>query len=175
MIKSKLQTRDMVMTALCTAIIAVCTQLTIPMPSGVPITLQTFAVALCGFLLAPKFAELSVFVYLLLGTVGIPVFSAMRGGVQILLGPSGGFLYGFLPMALLCSLSKKKVPALALGIAGLLACHFAGVLQYALLTHVGFFAAALKVSVPFLPKDFVSVIIALLIAQRLRPMLKLPQ
>lgn len=175
MVKSKLQTRDMVMTALCTAVIAVCTQLTIPMPSGVPITLQTFAVALCGFLLTPKFAELSVFVYLMLGAVGIPVFSALRGGFQMLLGPTGGFLYGFLPMALLCSLSKKKVPALAFGIAGLCACHFAGVLQYALLTHTSFLIAALKVSVPFLPKDIVSVIIAMLLAERLRPMLKLSQ
>lgn len=173
MTESRIQTKDLAITALCAAIIAVCAQISIPLPNMVPITLQTLAVAFCGYLLAPKFAALAITVYLLLGAVGVPVFSSFRGGFHMLTGPTGGFLLGFIPMVLLCSLTRRKIPALLLGLLGLAACHLAGVLQYMLLTHIGFAAAALKVSVPFLVKDIASVLIAMILAVKIRPMLKL--
>ena len=175
MTTSKIQTRDMVTAALCTAVIAVCSQTTVPMPGGVPVTLQTFAIALCGFLLAPKFAVAAVTVYLLLGAVGVPVFAGLSGGFSALVGVTGGFLWGFLAFVLLSALTKKKLPSLGLSLVGLLVCHLAGILQYMLLMHSGFVETALLVSVPFLLKDVVSVILALLLAMRLRPILRLSE
>ena len=171
--KTGIQTRDLAVTALCAAIIAVCAQISIPLPNMVPVTLQTFAVAFCGYLLRPKYAAMAMTVYLLLGAAGVPVFSSMRGGFQMLTGPTGGFLIGFLPMVLLCSLTRRRVPAFALGLLGLAVCHLAGIVQYMLLTNISFFAAALRVSVPFLVKDALSVLIALKLAERMRPLLKL--
>ncbi|MBQ5334824.1 MAG: biotin transporter BioY [Oscillospiraceae bacterium] len=172
MTASGIRTKDLAATALCTAIIVVCAQISIPLPNMVPITLQTFAVAFCGYLLMPKFAAMAITAYLLLGAAGVPVFSSLRGGFQMLTGPTGGFLIGFIPMILLCSLTKRKFPALVLGLLGLAVCHLAGVVQYMLLTHISFWAAMLKVSVPFLAKDVLSVPAALLMASKLRPLLR---
>ena len=175
MTKAKIQTRDLVAAALCAAIIAVCSQIQFPLPSGVPVTLQTFAVALCGFLLAPKFAAASISVYLLLGAVGVPVFAQFSGGAQVLFGMTGGFLFGFIAMAVLGSLSKKPAPSIALSMAGLVICHLAGVFQFMLIMHMGFLETVAAVSLPFILKDIVSVIIAFLLAVRLRPVLHLAE
>ena len=158
----------MTVSALFAAVIAVCSILSVPMPSGVPITLQTFAVALCGFSLPRKNSLAAIVVYLLLGTVGIPVFSGLRGGIGVLFGATGGFLFGFVLMTFLCSLSAKGGLRLLWGIFGLLACHTTGVLWYTVVAKTPFFSAALAVSLPYLPKDIVFVLIACLLSQKLR-------
>ena len=86
---------------------------------------------------------------------------------------TGGFLWGFLALAILGSVSKSKLPSLGLSLTGLAICHLAGILQFMLLTHRGFAETAMLVSVPFILKDIVSVILALLLSIRLRPLLKL--
>lgn len=96
--------RGTVLCGLFAAIIAVLTLVTIPMPSGVPITLQTFAVALCGYSLGCAKGTAATFVYVALGAVGLPVFSGMKGGFSVLVGPTGGYIYGFVGMAALCGL-----------------------------------------------------------------------
>lgn len=93
---SKLTTKDMCGIAIMTAITAVFSQISIPMPLGVPMTMQTFAVTLAGVILGAKNGAVSMAVYLLLGAVGVPVFSGMRGGIGVLAGPTGGFLWGYL-------------------------------------------------------------------------------
>lgn len=90
------------------AVLAVMSQIAIPMPSGVPMTLQTFAVALAGAVLGWKLGALSALVYLLLGAAGVPVFSGMSGGLGVLLGKTGGFIFGFIFMALLCGLGAAQ-------------------------------------------------------------------
>lgn len=79
-------------------------QLALPVPSslgGVPITGQSLAVLLIGLLLPSPYGGLTVFLYLLLGALGLPVFAQAKGGWEVLVGGSGGFLLGFLPAALL--------------------------------------------------------------------------
>ena len=167
--KRRAAIRSIVECGLFAAIIAVLTLVTIPMPSGVPITLQTFAVALCGYSLGFRNGTIATAVYVALGAVGLPVFSGMKGGVSVLAGATGGYIYGFLFMAALCGLglmlSKKAgklgiVVAIALGIAGLLVCHLLGTIQFSALTGRGFLEAALIASVPYLVKDIISVIAA---------------
>lgn len=173
MSSARIQTRDLAAAALCAAVIAVCAQIQFPLPSGVPVTLQTFAVVLCGFLLAPKYAAAAVSVYLLLGAAGVPVFAQFAAGVSILFGMTGGFLFGFLALAILSALRKSTAPALGLSLLGLAVCHLAGVLQFMLIMHTGFAETLVLVSVPYILKDIVSVILALLLAKRVRPMLRL--
>lgn len=174
MLCSKSKTFRLVMIAVFSAVLAACSQISIPLPGGVPLTLQTFAVALCGCLLGFPYAILSVVVWLLLGAIGAPVFASFRGSLSVLLGPTGGFLFGFLPMSTLCSLSFKKhtMPLqLLCGLLGLLCCHALGSLQYALLAQLPFGSAAMLVSVPYLIKDILSVIgayyLALLLKKRI--------
>lgn len=160
--ENSVKVKNIALAALMTAVIAVCSQLAIPMPSGMPVTLQTFAVALAGCFLGAKWGAASITVYILLGTVGVPVFSGFKGGAQALFGATGGFIFGFIAMAILCGLSAKKPAALKipLGAAGLAVCHTAGVLQYSLVTGTPFTAAFLAVSLPFLLKDAVSLFLA---------------
>ncbi len=157
----KNKTKSIVMTGVFAAIICVLSQIAIPMPTGVPVTLQTFAVALCGYFLGVKKGTAAVLVYILLGAAGIPVFSGFKGGFACLGALTGGFIYGFLALALLCGIQLKHKPLrIALGAAGILVCHFFGTLQFALLTGNGFIQAFFLVSAPYLIKDFISVVLA---------------
>ena len=156
-----------VLTGVMAALLAVLSQIALPMPSGVPVTLQTFAVALCGYILGPGLGALSVAVYLALGAVGLPVLSGFSGGIGAFLGVTGGFLWGFLPMAFLCGLGMKigkKYLAIPLGIAGLLVCHLCGAAQFAALMATTFWQAFLVASAPYFIKDIISVALAFLAA-----------
>lgn len=169
--EKKWRAKDAALTGMFAAVVAVCSQIAIPMPSGVPITLQTAAVALCGFMLGGWRAVAALAVYVIMGGLGLPVFSNFGGGFGYLLGRTGGFIFGFVPMAAVCGAAsgrKNFFVRLALGIVGLLMCHTVGAVQYAFLTGIGFFPAAMLVSVPFLVKDIVSVVAACVVADRVK-------
>ena len=89
------RTRSVAFVGLAIAIIAVSAWVTVPL-GPVPFTLQMFAVTFAVVVLSPKEAIASIAGYLLLGAVGVPVFSGMRGGIGVLAGPTGGFLWGYL-------------------------------------------------------------------------------
>lgn len=93
---SKLSTRDLTYTAICTALLAVCSWITIPTPSRIDFTMQTLGVFLAMGVLGGKRGTLAILAYLLLGLVGVPVFAGFAGGPGALLTPSGGYLIGFL-------------------------------------------------------------------------------
>ena len=164
-------TRSAVAAAMCAAVFAVLAQLAIPMPSGMPVTLQTFAAALCGYVLYWKWGLAAVATYLLLGLVGLPVFSGFRGGAAVLVGLTGGYLWGFLPFAALCGVGAAKRGAaaqIAFGLIGLTVCHAIGVLQFALLTDRTAWEAFLVASLPYLITDALSVAGACFVARYLR-------
>ena len=102
-----MKTRDMALCALFAALLAVCAWLVIP-AGDVPFTLQTFGVFAALGLLGGKRGTIAIAVYLLLGAVGAPVFAGFKGGVSALLGPTGGYLIGYLPYAALAGLGAKK-------------------------------------------------------------------
>lgn len=98
----KIRTKQMVLIALMTAVTCVLGPLSIPLPfSPVPISLTNFAIFLAIFVLGMKSGTISFIIYLLLGAVGVPVFSSFRGGFQVLAGPTGGYLIGFIFLALI--------------------------------------------------------------------------
>ncbi|NYF24879.1 biotin transporter BioY [Sporosarcina sp. JAI121] len=98
MTESSYKLRMMIISALFAAIIGVFAQVTIPLPL-VPITGQTLAIGLAATILGARYGILSVLLYLFMGAIGIPVFAQMSGGLGSLFGPTGGFLFGFLPTA----------------------------------------------------------------------------
>lgn len=159
----KQTTRTFVYIGMFAAVLSVLSQLAVPMPTGMPLTLQTFAVALTGAVLGWRLALASTAVYVLLGAVGVPVFANFSGGFRILVGYTGGFIWGFFFMAALCgvgSAMKNKPFGLEVGFLGLLICHVLGALQYALIAGVGFWQSVLLVSLPYLVKDVFSVVLA---------------
>lgn len=83
--KSKLTTKQIVLTGMMTAVLAVLSIVTIPLPTGVPVTLQTFAMAFCGYVLGWKLGGASSALYLILGAIGVPVYAGMSGGFGALL------------------------------------------------------------------------------------------
>ena len=133
----KITTKDMVYIALSTTIMVVCAFITIPF--YVPFTLQTFALFTIIGLFGTKSAFLSVSLYLLLGAVGLPVFSGFQGGPGALFGVTGGYLLGFLLTSLISGVllslfSKKgKITFFQYGVtmlSGLLICYVFGTLWY---------------------------------------------
>lgn len=166
-------TKNMAFTGLFVAIIAILSQISIPTPTNVPITLQTFAIALAGYFLGAKLGTASVVVYVLLGTVGIPVFANFKGGISAITGYTGGFLYGFIFLALFAGLgvaifksgAKRYVLASVFGIIGLCITHLLGAIQYATLASLTLWQSLLAVTVPFLIKDIVSVILAFALSE----------
>ena len=88
---SKISIQDICSIAIMTAITVVLAQISIPMPLGVPMTMQTFAVTLAGIVLGAKRGAISMIIYVLLGAIGVPVLANFSGGFQHLIGPTGGF------------------------------------------------------------------------------------
>ena len=97
--KSKFSVRDICYAGLFAAVIAVMAQISIPMPLGVPMTMQTFAITLAAVVLGSKLSAIATLVYLALGAVGVPVLANFSGGFDKFVGPTGGFLISFPLMA----------------------------------------------------------------------------
>lgn len=102
------RTRSLVLTGLSIALIAVGACITVPF-GPVPFTLQTMMIGIVVCLLPPLYSVAAVGGYLLLGLFGLPVFSGFRGGIAVLLGPTGGFLLGFLVAALFISFMRSRI------------------------------------------------------------------
>lgn len=163
--------KDIATFLIATFLIAISSQISIPLPNGVPMTLQTFTVALVGFSLSSKKGLKAIISYLFLGMIGIPVFSSGKGGISVLLGLTGGFLFGFIFFVFCCSKAKKTnhlLSKLALATIGLLLCHLFGVLQYSILTGINVFQATMLVSLPFLLKDGLSVLLAFMVYEKFK-------
>lgn len=173
--KKRISTGTIVTVGMFTAVLGVLSILTIPMPSGVPITLQTFAMALCGYVLGAKKGISATLIYILLGTVGVPVFAGMMAGPSRLFGYTGGFIWGFLILVALCGLGigqKKVIFRISFGMLGLVVCHSIGVVQYSMVAECQLLPAFVTVSLPYIIKDMLSVIGAYLVAMPVRKALK---
>ena len=132
---ARFSAKDMAYIAVFTALLAVCSWIAIPMPWGVAYTLQTLGVFLAVGGRGGKRGTLAVVVYLLLGAMGVPVFSGFQGGTAALLGTTGGYIAGFLFSALVMWMLEKllgrSLPALALSmVLGLAVCYAFGTVWY---------------------------------------------
>jgi biotin transport system substrate-specific component len=162
--------------ALFVALIAICSQIAIPLPSGVPINLALFAVYLCALIMPAKYSIISVAVYLLLGLIGVPVFAGLKAGPAALFGKTGGYLIGYLLCAFIIGLFRKKLSnflnrilVLALG---LFVCYIFGTLWFMRLTGLGLTESLIYCVVPFLFGDAVKIAAAAALAPKIENVLK---
>ncbi len=169
-----MNTKRLLLTSLFSALIIIGAYLRFPLPP-VPITLQTLFVLLAGLLTDWKLATASTAIYLLLGAIGMPVFSS-GGGIGILLGPTGGFLFALLPAAAICGiagkLSKKNHPLLLnllFGFIATLVIYAIGV-PYLKYNRSLSWDVAIKVGMlPFLIGDMLKLVVAAKLAVTFRP------
>lgn len=158
--------KSMILISMFTAVISVLSYVSIPLPfSPVNLTGQTLGVMLIGSILSPMEAFLSMVVYLLLGAVGLPVFSGGHSGLGSLFGPTGGFLFGFLIAAVIISVLRgtgKSVTRLIMAnlIGGIIVVYCVGVPFLAFSLHMTLAKAAMVGAVPFIIGDLIKVAIA---------------
>lgn len=170
--QSKLSVQDICIIAIMTAVTAVLAQISIPLPMMVPMTMQTFAVTLAGILLGAKRGAVSMIIYLLLGAVGAPVFTGLKGGQQSLAGPTGGFLLSFPVMAYIIGkgieLRKKKGMFTLLLIVGTVSNYVVGVAMYCVVMESTVWTAVTACVLPFIPTAVIKAILAAALGLRLR-------
>lgn len=155
--------------SLCTALMCVAAFIAIPLPfTTVVLTLQTMILNLTALILTPKQSFFAMLVYVLLGAVGLPVFSGGTGGIGRILGPTGGFILGFLIVAPLISLFKGKKPGIlrycAVTLAGAVIFYICGALMFCILNKASIEAALGALVFPFIPGDVFKCILASFLA-----------
>ncbi|MBC7346726.1 MAG: biotin transporter BioY [Clostridia bacterium] len=172
-----MSTKSLVQVALFAALIAVLAQIAIPLPGGVPITMQLFGIYLAGSLLGAKRGALALLAYLLLGIVGIPVFANGRAGIGVLLGPTGGYLLGFLVGTWVLGWLVERRPQAGYGwmsaamVVATLIAYTLGTVQFVLITEMPLAAALALTVVPFLPLDLLKILVAAGVAVKARQLL----
>ncbi len=180
--KSKsISTQHLVLVGMFAAVLTIISQISIPLPTGVPITIQVFGIALVGAVLGWKLGCLATIVYILLGCVGLPVFSNFQGGVQRLVGMTGGYILAWPIMAVLSGIRIKhenqlvcQVVPIVLAIVGLMVVEFVGGFQWSILTTEMSFGAIMAYSfAAFIPKDMVLTVLAVILGRQIRkPLVK---
>lgn len=168
--------QDICSIAIMTAITAVMAQISIPMPIGVPLTMQTFAVTLTAIILGARKGMFAMIIYILLGAVGVPVFSNFSGGVYHLLGPTGGFLFSFPVMAWLIGwgIEHKNMKGVfpTMLVFGTVVNLFAGSVYYSFIMKTSLEVALAVCMIPFLPLAVVKAVAAAGLGIKLRRRLR---
>lgn len=153
--------KDLVRVSICSALTGLLALIIVPLPfTPVPISAQTLGVMVSGLVLSPKFAALSQIIYILLGLLGLPIFSGGQSGIGTLMGPTGGYIIGFIPAAFIISLLLKTYKPqttfgyfliISLGANG--AIYLLGVFQLVSITKITFKQALISGVFPFLIGD----------------------
>ena len=178
--KSKLDLRSVILTALMTALICLTSLITVPVFT-VPITLQTFGIYSVLFILGGKRGSIATLLYILIGALGLPVFSGFSGGIGRLFDAAGGFIFGFLLSSLLFwmltrLMPKRKFYLIFSAMISLFLLYFVGSLWYSLV-YLGapdeLFNMLLLCFTVFLIADSVKITLAYIIALRLSRIIKI--
>ena len=108
LLERKFTTREMVRVGMFAAVLAVISQISLPMPTGVPITIQVFGVALVGAVLGSRLGTTATLVYVLLGAIGLPIFANFSGGISSIVGVTGGYIWAWPIMTWLAESVRKQ-------------------------------------------------------------------
>ena len=158
--------RSMVFTAIFAALICVAAPYSVPLPWLVPISLATFAIYLTGALLGGKRGVLAVLIYIMIGAVGLPVFSGFRGGFGALFGPTGGYIIGYVPLVFLSGLfSDRKKYMIPVGmVLGTIALYSFGTAWYMIYTKADIVTALAGCVLPFILGDSIKMVLATILS-----------
>lgn len=171
--KTNFKTLDLCMIGVVTAVIVIMAQISIPMPLGVPMTMQTFAITLAGIILGSKKGAVASLIYVLLGAVGVPVFANFSGGYQLLVGPTGGFIISFPIMAFIIGLgveykNRFKGCFTFCLILGTCINYLFGVVMFCIIMHSTVWVALTACVLPFIPTAILKAILASILGLNLR-------
>jgi len=174
--KKKMTTYQIAVTALLAAVTCILGPIAVPV-GPVPISLTNLVIYFAIYLLGTRMGTVSYLVYLLIGAAGLPVFSGYSGGLMKLAGPTGGYLIGFIPMAILSGICLERSHGrkwfAALGMAfGTLVAYMLGTVWFVVLMKCGVWYALTVCVFPFVIGDAVKIVLALLIGSMLRASLQ---
>lgn len=175
--KTSQNTNKLVSTALMSVIIAVSAWITVPFT--VPFTMQIFGVFMALMLLGGTYGSLSILIYILLGLFGMPVFSGFSGGFGIIMGPTGGYIVGFLAMGLVVwsfSYFEKGEPPVWIYLIALFICYIFGTIWFCYVmgtmgNRYGFVQALMLCVVPYIIPDIMKFVLARVVSSRIKKML----
>ncbi|MBO4477950.1 MAG: biotin transporter BioY [Lachnospiraceae bacterium] len=157
-VKQVISTKSLALIGLMTAVCCVLGPISVPI-GAVPVSLGVLAILLTVYVLGTFKGTVATLVYILLGTVGLPVFSGYQGGLQKVSGPTGGYIIGFIFLALIAGafidrFSYKKCYMHVVGmVLGLAVCYLFGTVWFMFVTKMGFVASLTVCVVPFLLFD----------------------
>lgn len=163
-----MKTKTIVICAIFAALMCVFSVITVP-TGIIPITLGTLGIMLTAVILGSKKGAVSVAVFILLGIVGLPVFSGFKGGIQVIFGPTGGYIWSYIPMAVIIGLFSAKLPeqkAVAMlkmfagCIVGMIICYALGTVQFMIVQKMGLIKSLSACVIPFIPFDIAKAVLA---------------
>lgn len=170
----KINVKQMALIGLMTAVICILAPFSLTIPvSPVPISLGTLAIYFVITVLGMKRGTISTVIYILLGLAGLPVFSNFSGGAGKLFGPTGGYIIGYIFMALICGFFvdhwKTSIPMSVLGmVLGTAVCYFFGTAWLAYQLSLTFPTALAAGVIPYIPGDLVKLALAMTLGWVLR-------
>lgn len=173
--KERNKVYPLAMTAVMTAVTCVLAPMAIPI-GPVPISFTNLAIYISLYILGWKRGTLSYLVYVLIGAVGVPVFSGFSGGLGKLFGPTGGYIIGFIPMAVLAGLVidkyRNRGVQMAAMIVGTAVCYAFGTAWFCVVMDSTVSAALAMCVFPFIPGDLAKMVIAMLVGPMIRSRLE---
>lgn len=178
---TKLTTKDIAYIALFTALIAICSWISIP--TTIPFTMQTFAIFVTVGILGTRRGTISIMIYILLGVIGVPVFAGFLAGLGVLIGNTGGYIIGFIFSAIVTGLiiqylgNKPPIMLLAM-ILGLVVCYIFGTAWFMYFYAqtsgtIGVMTALTWCVFPFVIPDVVKIVLAIVVVKRVAKIVKL--
>lgn len=174
--ENKLTIKTIALIAVMTAVTCVLAPLSLPI-GPVPISLTNLAIYFGLYILGVKKESLSYIVYMLIGLAGLPVFSNFTGGVGKLFGPTGGYIIGFLPMAVIAGIfidrtNGKLLPSLLGMVLGTVICYALGTIWLAYQANMDFKAALFAGVIPFIPGDLIKMVLAAVLGPKIKRQLR---
>ncbi|HBZ80725.1 biotin transporter BioY [Brevibacillus sp. FSL K6-0770] len=164
--------RWLLLSAIFAAVTAVLSQVTIPLPL-IPITAQTLAVGLTATILGSRYGTLALLIYVLLGAVGLPVFTEASGGVQVLVGKTGGYIFGFIATAFVTGWYLEKMgftlkSAVIANVIGMFVTLAFGTVQLKFVLDIPWDKAVAFGATPFLVVGVIKAVLAAVIGIKVR-------
>lgn len=169
--------KTLVLTGLFTALLCVISPITIPFPGGIGVTLSVFMVLLITYVAGFKIGLICCLLYLLIGAVGLPVFSGFQGGLGCITGPTGGYLIAYPVMVMTAGLftkigKGKKVFSVIGNCIGVFVCYMLGNLWYMYTMNVNFCQALLVCVLPFVGFDIIKIVLVCIIGPIIKKHIK---
>lgn len=169
--KAKPDLKNLLLAGLFAGLTAICSWISLPLFfTPVPINMALLGPYLAGILIGSKYGALSQIIYILMGILGIPVFSGFASGIGIIMGPTGGFIAGYVACAALCGLVSGKKDSgcrILLMICGLFSCYFIGLIWFISVTGSSLRTGLVSCVLPFIPGDAVKITAAAILSKYL--------